>query len=97
MLVFSLFPLLSQCDLKMLAIHVDKSACLETQVRQLVQMANQQQSKLDLRSLLETIDNIKQKVAFLECYEQRLGTLGIKGFSAVPGRVYNSQKSRRRR
>ncbi|XP_054838054.1 TNF receptor-associated factor 5 [Eublepharis macularius] len=55
-----------------LAIHVDKSACLETQVKQLVQMSNQQQSKFDLRSLLETIENIKQKVAFLESFEQRL-------------------------
>ncbi|XP_060103204.1 TNF receptor-associated factor 5 [Heteronotia binoei] len=55
-----------------LAIHVDKSACLETQVRQLVQMANQQQSKFDLRQLLETIETIKQKVAFLESFEQRL-------------------------
>nr|XP_034967160.1 TNF receptor-associated factor 5 isoform X2 [Zootoca vivipara]XP_034967161.1 TNF receptor-associated factor 5 isoform X2 [Zootoca vivipara]XP_034967162.1 TNF receptor-associated factor 5 isoform X2 [Zootoca vivipara]XP_034967163.1 TNF receptor-associated factor 5 isoform X2 [Zootoca vivipara]XP_034967164.1 TNF receptor-associated factor 5 isoform X2 [Zootoca vivipara] len=58
-----------------LAIHIDKSACLETQVRQLVQMANQQQSKFSLRPLLETIDNIKQKVAFLESYEQRLVVL----------------------
>ncbi|KAL8185355.1 UNVERIFIED_CONTAM: TNF receptor-associated factor 5 [Gekko kuhli] len=55
-----------------LAIHVDKSACLETQVRQLIQMANQQQSKLDLRQLLETIETIKQKVAFLESFEHRL-------------------------
>nr|XP_056709081.1 TNF receptor-associated factor 5 isoform X2 [Euleptes europaea] len=58
-----------------LAIHVDKSACLETQVRQLVQMANQQQSKFDLRQLLETIETIKQKVAFLESFEQRLDFL----------------------
>lgn len=63
--------------LKSLAIHVDKSACLETQVRQLVQMAKQQQSKFDLRQLLETIETIKQKVAFLESFEQRLGILGI--------------------
>ncbi|XP_077194590.1 TNF receptor-associated factor 5 isoform X2 [Paroedura picta] len=55
-----------------LATHVDKSACLETQVRQLVQMANRQQSKFDLRQLLETIETIKQKVAFLESFEQRL-------------------------
>ncbi|XP_066477773.1 TNF receptor-associated factor 5 [Tiliqua scincoides] len=58
-----------------LAIHVDKSACLETQVRQLVQMANQQQNKFDLRPLLETIDDIKQKVAFLESFDQRLVVL----------------------
>lgn len=66
--------ILGLCNLKTLAIHVDKSACLETQVRQLVQMANQQQNKFDLRPLLETIDTIKQKVAFLESFDQRLGT-----------------------
>ncbi|XP_053166273.1 TNF receptor-associated factor 5 isoform X2 [Hemicordylus capensis] len=65
----------SKLEDQTLAIHVDKSACLETQVRQLVQMANQQQNKFDLRSLLETIDNIKQKVAFLESYDQRLVVL----------------------
>ncbi|XP_062981636.1 TNF receptor-associated factor 5 [Elgaria multicarinata webbii] len=58
-----------------LAIHIDKSACLETQVRQLVQMANQQQNKFDLKPLLETIDNLKQKVAFMESYDQRLVVL----------------------
>ncbi|XP_007439301.2 TNF receptor-associated factor 5 [Python bivittatus] len=58
-----------------LAIHIDKNTCLETQVRQLVQKANQQQSKLDLRTLLDTIDNLKQKVAFLESYDQRLVVL----------------------
>ncbi|XP_044285045.1 TNF receptor-associated factor 5 isoform X1 [Varanus komodoensis] len=57
-----------------LKIHIDKSACLETQVRQLVQMANQQ-NKFDLRSLLETLDNIKQKVALLESNDQRLVVL----------------------
>uniref|UniRef100_A0A8D0HEU7 TNF receptor-associated factor n=1 Tax=Sphenodon punctatus TaxID=8508 RepID=A0A8D0HEU7_SPHPU len=58
-----------------LASHLDKSAWLETQVRQLVQTANQQQSKFDLGSLLETIENIKQKIAFMETYDQRLVVL----------------------
>ncbi|XP_050807833.1 TNF receptor-associated factor 5 isoform X1 [Gopherus flavomarginatus] len=58
-----------------LASHIDKSAWLETQVRQLIQMSNQQQSKFDLRPLLETIENIKQKIAFMETYDQRLVVL----------------------
>ncbi|XP_034283637.1 TNF receptor-associated factor 5 isoform X3 [Pantherophis guttatus] len=58
-----------------LAIHIDKNTFLETQVRQLVQKTNQQQSKLDLRTLLDTIDNLKQKVALLESYDQRLVVL----------------------
>lgn len=89
------FPFISGlCNLKTLAIHVDKSACLETQVRQLVQMANQQQNKFDLRPLLESIDNIKQKVAFLESFDQRLGTSGILfllQFSDVIGLISNFQ------
>ncbi|XP_039215592.1 TNF receptor-associated factor 5 isoform X1 [Crotalus tigris] len=58
-----------------LAIHIDKNIFLETQVRQLVQKTNQQQSKLDLRTLLDTVDNLKQKVALLESYNQRLVVL----------------------
>uniref|UniRef100_A0A8C5SWU9 TNF receptor-associated factor n=1 Tax=Laticauda laticaudata TaxID=8630 RepID=A0A8C5SWU9_LATLA len=58
-----------------LAIHIDKNTFLETQLRQLVQKTNQQQSKLDLRTLLDTIDNLKQKVALLESYDQRLVVL----------------------
>ncbi|XP_061481268.1 TNF receptor-associated factor 5 isoform X4 [Rhineura floridana] len=65
----------SQLEDQTLAIHMDKSACLETQVRQLLQMANQQQGKFSLRPLLETIYNIKQKVAFLESYNQRLAVM----------------------
>lgn len=64
-------------QLKTLAIHIDKNTFLETQVRQLVQKTNQQQSKLDLRTLLDTIDNLKQKVALLESYDQRLGIIGF--------------------
>lgn len=40
-------------------------------------MANQQQSKLDLRPLFDTIENVKQKIALMETYDQRLGMLGL--------------------
>lgn len=43
-------------------------------------MANQQQSKLDLRPLLDTIENVKQKIALMETYDQRLGMLGLPSF-----------------
>ncbi|XP_019371961.1 PREDICTED: TNF receptor-associated factor 5 isoform X1 [Gavialis gangeticus] len=58
-----------------LASHLDKSTWLETQVKQLIQMANQQQNKFDLRPLLETIENVKQKIALMETYDQRLVVL----------------------
>lgn len=58
-----------------LASHLDKSARLESQVKQLIQMANQQQSKLDLRPLFDTIENVKQKIALMETYDQRLAVL----------------------
>lgn len=38
----------------------------EVQVRQLLQMANQQQSKFDLRPLVFAIDTMKQKITLLE-------------------------------
>lgn len=62
---------------KALASHLDKSARLESQVKQLIQMANQQQSKLDLRPLFDTIEHVKQKIALMETYDQRLGVLGL--------------------
>lgn len=40
-------------------------------------MANQQQNKLDLRPLFDTIENIKQKIALMETYDQRLGVLEL--------------------
>ena len=58
---------------KVLANHIDKSAWLEAQVRQLLQMANQQQNKFDLRPLVEAIDTVKQKITLLETNDQRLG------------------------
>lgn len=69
---------------KALASHLDKSARLESQVKQLIQMANQQQSKLDLRPLFDTIENMKQKIALMETYDQRLGMLAL---SCTGGRV----------
>lgn len=52
-------------------------------MKQLIQMANQQQSKLDLRPLFDTIENVKQKIALMETYDQRLGMyVGTSFFSA---------------
>uniref|UniRef100_A0A5F8GCF3 TNF receptor-associated factor n=1 Tax=Monodelphis domestica TaxID=13616 RepID=A0A5F8GCF3_MONDO len=60
---------------QVLASHIDKSAWLETQVRELLELANQQENKLDLKPLINTIDTIKQKITLLETYDQRLVTL----------------------
>ncbi|XP_074078701.1 TNF receptor-associated factor 5 [Macrotis lagotis] len=60
---------------QVLASHIDKSAWLETQVRELLEVANQQQNKFDLRPLMNTIETIKQKITLLETYDQRLVTL----------------------
>lgn len=46
-------------------------------MKQLIQMANQQQSKLDLQPLFDMIENVKQKIALMETYDQRLGMLGL--------------------
>ncbi|KAM9613401.1 TNF receptor-associated factor 5 isoform 1-T2 [Trichechus inunguis] len=62
-------------NIQALASHIDKSAWLEAQVRQLLQMANQQQTKLDLRPLVEAIDTIKQKITTLETNDQILVVL----------------------
>lgn len=62
---------------KVLASHIDKSAWLEAQVRQLLQMANQQQNKFDLRPLVEAIDTVKEKITLLESNDQRLGMSDI--------------------
>ncbi|XP_007451385.1 PREDICTED: TNF receptor-associated factor 5 isoform X2 [Lipotes vexillifer] len=62
-------------NIQVLASHVDKSAWLEVQVRQLLQMANQQQNKLELRPLVEAIDTVKQKITLLETHDQRLVVL----------------------
>nr|XP_012423889.1 PREDICTED: TNF receptor-associated factor 5 isoform X2 [Odobenus rosmarus divergens] len=62
-------------NIQVLASHIDKSAWLEAQVRQLLQMANQQQNKFDLRPLVEAIDTVKQKITLLETNDQRLVVL----------------------
>uniref|UniRef100_A0A8C0NHB8 TNF receptor-associated factor n=1 Tax=Canis lupus familiaris TaxID=9615 RepID=A0A8C0NHB8_CANLF len=64
-----------QLEEQVLANHIDKSAWLEAQVRQLLQMANQQQNKFDLRPLVEAIDTVKQKITLLETNDQRLVVL----------------------
>jgi TNF receptor-associated factor 5 len=40
-------------------------------------MVNQQQNKFDLRSLVEAIDTVKQKITLLETNDQRLGMFSI--------------------
>lgn len=57
-----------------LTSHTDKSAWLEAQVRQLLQIVNQQPSRLDLRSLVDAVDSVKQRITQLEASDQRLGT-----------------------
>lgn len=44
-------------------------------------MANQQQNKFDLRTLVEAVDTVKQKITLLESNDQRLGMSNILYFS----------------
>lgn len=44
-------------------------------------MANQQQNKFDLRTLVEAIDTVKQKITLLESNDQRLGMSNVLYFS----------------
>lgn len=69
-----------------LTSHMDKSAWLEAQVRQLLQTVNQQQNRLDLRSLVEAVDTVKQKITLLEASDQRLGACPLlsPGFPCMP-------------
>ncbi|XP_041491333.1 TNF receptor-associated factor 5 isoform X2 [Microtus oregoni] len=62
-------------NVQALTSHIDKSAWLEAQVRQLLQTVNQQQNRLDLRSLVEAVDTVKQKITLLEASDQRLVVL----------------------
>ncbi|KAM4695250.1 TNF receptor-associated factor 5 isoform 2-T4 [Discoglossus pictus] len=58
-----------------LASYIEKAAWLETQVVQLVQLVSQEQSRLDLRPLMETIECTKQKLSTMETYTERLDNL----------------------
>lgn len=62
-------------NVQTLTSHIDKSAWLEAQVRQLLQTVNQQQNRSDLRALVEAIDSVKQKISLLEASDQRLVVL----------------------
>ncbi|XP_048212995.1 TNF receptor-associated factor 5 isoform X1 [Perognathus longimembris pacificus] len=62
-------------NIQVLTSHIDKSAWLEAQVRQLLQMVNQQHSKFDLKPLVEAVDTVKQKITLLETNDQRLVVL----------------------
>ena len=79
--------LVSVLSWKVLASHIDKSAWLEAQVRQLLQMASQQQDKFDLRPLMEAIDTVQQKITLLESNDQRLGMSTILYFSFADSSV----------
>ncbi|XP_053568374.1 TNF receptor-associated factor 5 isoform X2 [Bombina bombina] len=58
-----------------LASYIEKAAWLETQVVQLVHLVSQEQSRLDLRPLVETIECTKQKIANMETCKDRLDNL----------------------
>ncbi|XP_053514550.1 TNF receptor-associated factor 5 isoform X3 [Artibeus jamaicensis] len=62
-------------NIQVLASHIDKSSWLEAQVRHLLQMATQQQNNFDLKTLMEVIDTVKQKITLLESNDQRLVVL----------------------
>lgn len=59
-----------------LAGHADRSAQLEAQVQQLLHTLGQQQSRRDLRALVDAVDSVKHRIALLEASGQRLGTCG---------------------
>ncbi|XP_075451815.1 TNF receptor-associated factor 5 isoform X2 [Ascaphus truei] len=74
-----------------LASYIDKAAWLENQVIQLVQIVSQEQSRLDLRPLIETVECTKQKITVMETYENRLGNLECQ--SNIHDRQINLHKS----
>ncbi|XP_078505855.1 TNF receptor-associated factor 5 [Lissotriton helveticus] len=55
-----------------LANRIDNSVWLEAEVKQLVQRVAQEQSRLDLRLVLDTVEDVKGKLALMEIYERRL-------------------------
>lgn len=75
-------------NVQALASHTDKSAWLEAQVRQLLQRVNQQQSRLDLRSLVDTVDSVRQRITLLEASDQRLGMCSKQSLPSGPPRLH---------
>ncbi|EHB06344.1 TNF receptor-associated factor 5 [Heterocephalus glaber] len=62
-------------NIQVLASHIDKSAWLEAQVCQLSQTVSQQQHKLDMRTLVDAVDAVRQKITLLETNDRRLVVL----------------------
>lgn len=58
-----------------LASYMEKASWLEEQVMQLVQLISEEQSRHDLRPLMEAIEGIKQKVSCMEGYRDQLDLL----------------------
>ncbi|XP_063297522.1 TNF receptor-associated factor 5 [Pelobates fuscus] len=58
-----------------LATYIDKVAWLENQVLEVVQLVSQEQSRLDLRPLIETLECTNQKLISMESYKSRLDNL----------------------
>lgn len=58
-----------------LASYMEKASWLEEQVMQLVQLISEEQSRNDLRPLMEAIEGIKQKVSCMEGYRDQLDLL----------------------
>nr|XP_033794013.1 TNF receptor-associated factor 5 isoform X3 [Geotrypetes seraphini] len=62
----------SRLEEQTLAGQIDKATRLETQVIQLIQMVSQEQSRLDLKPLMEMVESAKEKIALMETYDHRL-------------------------
>ncbi|CAI9550586.1 unnamed protein product [Staurois parvus] len=57
------------------ASYMEKASWLEEQVMQLVQLISEEQSRHDLKPLIEAIECIKQKVTAIENYKERIDNL----------------------
>ncbi|KAB0380010.1 hypothetical protein FD755_007794 [Muntiacus reevesi] len=68
-------------NMQVLASHIDKSAWLKVQ----------QQSKFDLRPLVEAIDTVKQKITLLETNDQRLLNKNEERFRLLESACYNGK------
>ncbi|KAM8947557.1 TNF receptor-associated factor 5 [Pelodytes ibericus] len=58
-----------------LASYIDKASWLENQVLEVVQLVTQEQSRLDMRPLMETMECTNLKIASMETYRDRLDNL----------------------